>query len=213
MNHPTGIHLAACAFALGLLGNASAQAPVAPSAHDTSAVAPEGINSRYLLQAHFGKAVTDQDFPGQFQLITFGYTFCPDVCPTTLVDVAKALELLGDRARRVQPLFVTIDPERDTLKVLRTYVEFFHPRIIGLRGSPELTRRIAEHYKVRYEKVFAPGVAPEHYAVDHTAGIYLLGTDGAFLSKFAYGASAREIADRLTALIDANPLPPAREGR
>lgn len=187
--------------------------PAAGATHDITAAALEGINSRYLLQAHYGKAVTDQDFPGQFQLIAFGYTFCPDVCPTTLVEVAKVMDLLGERAVRVQPLFITVDPERDTLKVLRTYVEFFHPRILGLRGSPELTRRIAEHYKVRYEKVREPGAAPEHYAVDHTAGLYLLGPDGAFVTKFAYGTAPKDIADRLSALIAANPLPPTQERR
>ncbi|MBL8489406.1 MAG: SCO family protein [Rhodocyclaceae bacterium] len=191
-------------------GTAEAQ-PTGGSSHDITAAALEGINSRYLLQAHYGKAVTDQDFPGQFQLIAFGYTFCPDVCPTTLVEVAKVMDLLGERSARVQPLFITVDPERDTLRVLRTYVEFFHPRILGLRGSPELTRRVADHYRVRYEKVQEPGAAPEHYAVDHTAGLYLLGPDGAFVTKFAYGTAPKDIADRLSALIEANPLPPARD--
>lgn len=190
MNHPTGIHLAACAFALGLLGNASAQAPVAPSAHDTSAVAPEGINSRYLLQAHFGKAVTDQDFPGQFQLITFGYTFCPDVCPTTLVEVAHALELLGDRARRVQPLFVTIDPARDTLDVLKPYLEHFHPAFIGLGGSEQQIRAAADLFKVYYARDDATGAS---YGFTHSDRIYLIDRQGRVRATFANSTTDDEM--------------------
>ena len=160
-----------------------------------------GIVPRYLLMDHRGRAVTDQDFRGRFQLIAFGYTFCPDICPTTLAEMALILEKLGDQARRVQPLFISVDPERDTPEVLRRYTEFFDSRIIGLTGSPELVRRVADHFKVRYEKHWEPGAKPDNYSIDHSAGMYLLGPDGAFITKFAYAMPPQEIADRIRALM------------
>ncbi len=162
-----------------------------------------GIVTRYLLMDHRGRAVTDQDFPGSFQLIAFGYTFCPDICPTTLAEMSLIMDKLGTQAERLQPLFVTIDPERDTPEVLRRYTAYFHPRIIGLSGSPELVRRVADHFKVRYEKHLEPGAAPDKYSVDHSAGMYLLGPDGRFVAKFAYATPPTEVAERIRVLMDA----------
>lgn len=170
-----------------------------------------GIVSRYLLMDSKGRAVSDQDFRGSFQLISFGYTFCPDICPTTLAEIALIMEKLGSRAEHLQPLFVTVDPERDTPEVLRRYTAYFHPRIIGLTGSPELVRRVADHFKVRYEKHWEPGAEKDKYSVDHSAGMYLLGPDGGFLGKFAYATPPQEIADRIRAMMeDANLPPPAK---
>lgn len=152
------------------------------------------INPRYMLMDANGRGVTNEDFPGRFQLITFGYTFCPDICPTTLVAMAEVLQLLGDDAERLQGLFVSVDPERDTPAVLRTYTAFFDPRILGLTGSPELIKRAAQHFRVRYEKVVVKGQAPEHYAVDHSAGMYLLGPEGQYIRKFSFGTPPVEIA-------------------
>lgn len=159
------------------------------------------IVSRYLLMDTKGRAITNEDFPGRFQLISFGYTFCPDICPTTLAEMSLVMDKLGERAARLQPIFVTVDPERDTPEVLRRYTQFFHPAIIGLTGSPELVRRAAENFKVRYEKYRQPGAKPDQYSVDHSAGMYLLGPDGRFLIKFAYALPPQEIAERITALM------------
>jgi protein SCO1/2 len=170
-----------------------------------------GIISRYLLMDHKGRAISDQDFRGSFQLITFGYTFCPDICPTTLAEISLVMEKLGSRAEQLQPLFVTVDPERDTPEVLRRYTAYFHPRIIGLTGSPELVRRVADHFKVRHEKHWEPGAEKDKYSVDHSAGMYLLGPDGGFLVKFAYATPPQEVADRIRALMeDANLPSPAK---
>ena len=166
-----------------------------------------GIISRYLLMDTQGRAVSDQDFPGHFQLIAFGYTFCPDICPTTLAEMLLVMEKLGKQAERLQPLFVTVDPERDTPEVLSRYTAYFHPRIIGLTGSPELVRRVADHFKVRYEKHWEPGAEKNRYSVDHSAGMYLLGPDGRFLGKFAYATPPQEVADRIRALMDEVNLP------
>lgn len=179
----------------------AAPAWAAPSPADEAEVSQ--IVSRYLLMDTKGRAVTNEDFPGRFQLISFGYTFCPDICPTTLAEMSLVMDKLGARATRLQPIFVTVDPERDTPEVLRRYTEFFHTRIIGLTGSPELVRRAAENFKVRYEKYRAPGAEAGKYSVDHSAGMYLLGPDGRFLSKFAYALPPQEIAERIGALMEA----------
>jgi protein SCO1/2 len=176
------------------------------------AVEVSSIVSRYLLMDTKGRAVSNEDFPGRFQLIAFGYTYCPDVCPTTLAEMALVMDKLGERSARLQGIFVTVDPERDTPEVLKRYTEFFHPAIIGLTGSPELVRRAADNFKVRYEKYREPGAAPDKYSVDHSAGMYLLGPDGRFLAKFAYAQPPQEIAERIAALIaETKPPRPARK--
>lgn len=151
------------------------------------------VNSRYLLVGPDGQAVSDGDFRGRFQLITFGYTYCPDICPTTLVDIAEILKQLGEDADRLQAIFISVDPERDTPQVLKTYTAFFDKRILALTGSPELIQRAAHNYRVRYAKVIIPGRDPKNYVVDHSAGMYLLGPDGDFIKKFAYGRPVDEI--------------------
>lgn len=168
-----------------------------------------GITGRYLLMDANGRAVSNEDFPGQFQLVSFGYTFCPDICPTTLAEMAVVMEKLGKASERLQPLFITVDPERDTAAVLRNYTAFFHPRIIGLTGSPALVRRAADNFKVRYEKVRDPDAAPGQYAVDHSAGMYLLGPDGRYLRKFAFATAPLEIAGRIGEIMAASEARPA----
>ncbi|MBT9520581.1 MAG: SCO family protein [Dechloromonas sp.] len=155
------------------------------------------IIPRYLLQDPNGRSVTSEDFRGRFQLISFGYTYCPDICPTTLVEMAEILKQLGDSAVHVQPIFISVDPERDTGKILKTYTEFFDPRILGLTASPALVRRAADNFKIRYAKVLEPGTAPDRYAVDHSAGMILLGPDGAFIKKFAFAMPVTNITEQL----------------
>ncbi|MBI4742788.1 MAG: SCO family protein [Betaproteobacteria bacterium] len=160
------------------------------------------IVARYLLMDANGRAVTHEDFPGYFQLIAFGYTFCPDICPTTLAEMSVIIEKLGEQSQRLQPLFVTVDPERDTPANLRTYTAFFHPRILGLTGSPALVRRAADNFKVRYEKAREPGAPADQYAIDHSAGMYLLGPDGRYIRKFAYATPPAEIAEHIGQIMD-----------
>jgi protein SCO1/2 len=161
---------------------------------------PPGIVPRYLLADPRGQAVTHEDFRGRYQLVAFGYTSCPDVCPTTLLEMKEVLKALGEqRAAGLQPIFITVDPERDTGEVLREYTAAFDPRILGLRGSTELVRRAADSFKARYAKVREPGAPPERYTVDHSAGMWLLGPDGTLVLKFAYGTPARDLAERIAA--------------
>jgi protein SCO1/2 len=171
-----------------------------------------GLVSRYLLMDTRGNAVTNRDFPDHFQLLTFGYTFCPDVCPTTLTEMSLIMKRLGKLSDRLQPIFITVDPERDTLEVLNRYTAYFHPRIISLTGSPELVQRSADNFKVRYEKHHEPGGDPVNYSIDHSAGMFLLGPDGNFITKFAYATPPTKIAERIRAIIgDDDSPPPARQ--
>jgi protein SCO1/2 len=191
--------LAAPCLALLLAGPAAGQ-----SMHSLELLQSEeaGINPRYLLQDPNGRAVSEEEFRGRFQLIAFGYTYCPDICPTTLVEMAEILKQLGDKAAKVQPIFISVDPERDTGKVLKTYTEFFDPRILGLTGSPALVRRAADNFKIRYAKVREPGTAPDRYAIDHSAGLILLGPDGSFIKKFAFSMPVTEITAQIADLLD-----------
>jgi protein SCO1 len=176
--------------------------------HHVLAEESSGINPRYLLQDPHGRSVTNEDFRSRFQLISFGYTYCPDVCPTTLVEMAAILKQLGEQAERVQPIFITVDPERDTGKVLQTYTEFFDPRILGLTGSPALVRRAADNFKIRYAKVREPG--NDNYSMDHSAGMILLGPEGEFVKKFAFATPVDDIVKALGETLAATPQMPAR---
>lgn len=128
-----------------------------------------------------GKQVTDRDFLGKYMLIFFGYTFCPDVCPTTLGKMAAALDKLGAKADRVQPLFITIDPRRDTPSVLGDYTKAFSPRLIGLTGTTEQVATVEKEYRV-YAAEHRTGNGPNDYTMDHSGIVYLMGPDGRFLA-------------------------------
>lgn len=176
----------------------SAQPLAPPSTHATESEPPAATeaNPRYLLQASNGRAVMDSDFRHQFQIITFGYTFCPDVCPTTLTEMAAILKALDKEAPRVQALFFSLDPERDTLAHLRSYTRFFDERILAATGSADLVRHAARNFQVRYEKVVDPA-SPKHYSIDHSAGMFLLAPGGQFIARFPYGTPVDTIVVRL----------------
>src|SRR5208283_2809748 len=127
-----------------------------------------------------GKAVSDTAFRGRYMLVYFGYTYCPDVCPTTLTTVEQAMDKLGVEASRVQPIFITVDPQRDTPSVMKQYVEAFSPRLIGLTGSPDAIAHVAQEYKVYYAIHRTPGDNGT-YTVDHSSILYLMGRDGRFI--------------------------------
>ena len=175
-----------------------------PATAHTLAADDEPVSSivpRYLLQDPYGRPVSNENFRGRFQLIAFGYTYCPDICPTTLVEMAEILKALGEQANRLQAIFITVDPERDTGKVMKTYTEFFDPRILGLTGSPVLVRRAADNFRIRYAKVQEPGASAGPYAVDHSAGMVLLGPDGQVIRKFAFATPVAEICAQIRGYI------------
>lgn len=206
--HAAALCLALCA------AHALAAATVATAPHTEDPAESGNLTPRYLLQDHRGRVLTQESFRGRFQLVSFGFTSCPDVCPTTLLGIKNILDALGDRAERLQAIFITVDPERDSAAMLHEYTAAFHPAILGLRGTAELLQRAAESFKVRYEKVREPGAAPGIYTMDHSTGLYLLDSDGRFLAKFASTAPAPEIAARIGGLIDADRArpPPNRRG-
>lgn len=158
---------------------------------------PSTINTRYMLMDHFGKVITDMEFRGKYQLITFGYTHCPDVCPMGLAVMSAALKVLGKEADKIQPLFISIDPDRDTPRILYDYVTYFHPNLIGLTGTHVVIKRTASNFKVRFEKVVNEGDDADKYWMDHTASTYLIGPQGEFLAKFAYGISAETLVEKI----------------
>ncbi len=155
----------------------------------------------FTLVDHTGRTVTDKDFRGSFLLVFFGYTHCPDVCPLTLAQVSATLKALGKDARSVRPLFITVDPERDTPEVLASYVRVFHPAIIGLTGTLQQIRAVTKAYKAHYAKAplkTADKVSyPSHYKVDHTAFIYLMGPHGNFLEVFGFKTSPQKMAEKI----------------
>lgn len=161
----------------------------------------DGLGGRFILTDHRGSSVTEQDIRGQYSVFFFGYTSCPDVCPTGLSVLTQALELLGQNAAKVQPYFVSVDPERDTVKVLRDYVAYFDQRLIGLTGSKSMIRRVADQFRVKFEKGQSDPDDPALYNMDHTASLYLMAPDGSFITKFAHGISAETLADELTGII------------
>lgn len=188
---------------LALLAGGGAGATAADAAanarHLPASAEPAALQPRYLLMDPQGRAVAIDDFRGRFQLVTFGFVSCPDVCPTTLLEFKQVLALLGGEAQRLQPIFITVDPERDTREVLREYTAAFDARILGLTGSPELVKRAADSFRIQYEIVREPGAKADNYTMNHTAGMVLLDTQGRFLARFAYAMPASEIAERIRA--------------
>ncbi len=152
------------------------------------------VGGPFEMTAHTGETVTDKSFGDKTLLVFFGYTFCPDVCPTTLNRVALALDELGPDAASVQPLFITIDPARDTQEVLADYAAAFHPDILGLRGTPEETARVAKAYRAYFAKAETEDADPEHYLMDHSVLIYLMAPEGKFLTMFSHTAEPEDIA-------------------
>jgi len=155
------------------------------------------IGGKFLLLDHNGKLVTEKDFLGKYQMLYFGYTFCPDVCPTTLQVMSVALDSLGPKADMIQPYFITLDPERDTVQVMNRYINFFKIDLIGLTGSRSMTDRVAKQFRVRFEKVVEEGMDPGLYILDHTASVFLMAPDGRFITKFAYGISAKQMVEKI----------------
>ena len=146
------------------------------------------------------------DFKGKVVALYFGYTFCPDVCPTALIAVAQAFSQLSPaELAKTKGLFVSVDPQRDTLDVLKVYVPYFHPALTGLRGTEDETARIAALYGVRYMKQKAD--RDGQYPVDHSSFTYLIGPDGKLAASLPHGTPAQDIAARIRALLSAQPSP------
>ncbi len=161
------------------------------------AAADASVGGPFKLTEGDGKTVTDQDLHGKYTLIYFGYTVCPDVCPTTLQSVAAALDKLGSKAGGLQPVFITVDPQRDTPKAVADYVYAFSPRLIGLSGTPEEIGAVEKEYHV-YAAIHRTGPGKDDYTVDHSSVLYLMGPDGKFVAPLRADAKPDELAADLS---------------
>jgi protein SCO1/2 len=161
----------------------------------------EPIGGPFDLIDHTGQRRTDRDFRGKLILIYFGYTHCPDVCPTELLAISLALEKLGSAGDTVQPLFITVDPERDTPSVLADYLSSFHPRLVGLTGDPSAIRQVALAYKTFFAR--ADVDRADDYAVDHTGFIYVVGRDGRYLGFLPPQLPPDQIVDAIRPHLEA----------
>lgn len=194
-----GSAVAVTAMLLGLwITPLSAQSSTRSAAELMDAVMwnREPIGGAFALKDQTGKTRTDADFRDQLMLVYFGFTYCPDICPTDLQAIGLAMDQLGDDAVKVQPLFVTLDPERDTVEHLAQYVPLFHPRLIGLTGSVSDVAQAADAYRVYYKRV-KTGEKPDDYTVDHSAFIYLVDRDGKYLGFFPPGTDAPRLVEMI----------------
>lgn len=186
----TGFLIGALAGAAALVFNNRPQGP---------GVATTGkalVGGPFTLVDTSGKTVTDKDFRGRYMLVFFGFTHCPDICPAELQVMDAAMEALGDDAKKVAPIFISVDPERDPPEVVADYVKNFGDKIIGLTGSPEQIAAAAKAYRVSYAK-FPNEASTSEYSIDHTTLVYLMAPDGEYITHFPFGTSA----DKMSAAI------------
>lgn len=179
-----------------LLGGCNG-APDKPAFRLTDITGAE-FGRNFQLTDQYGKARTLEDFKGKVVVMFFGFIYCPDVCPTTMGELALVMKELGKDAERVQVLFVTVDPERDTPELLAQYMAAFHPSFLGLHGSAEATLRTAKDFKIFYQKQPLPGGG---YTVDHSAGTYVYDASGRIRLFSAYGQGAQKMLHDIRALL------------
>jgi protein SCO1/2 len=165
-----------------------------------AATSPVTVGGPFTLIAPDGTTVTDQTFRGKWLLVYFGYTLCPNTCPTTLNEIAIALKKLGPDAAKLQPLFITVDPQRDTREVLEQYTQSFDPRIVGLTGSPQQIDAVTQEYGA-YAARHKTGPGPEEYVMDHSTYLYVMDPGGKFVRAFDADTSGDRIADALRELL------------
>ena len=158
------------------------------------------IGGPFELVDHTGKTVTEESFGERHLLVYFGYAWCPDVCPTELIVMGDAMDELGALGDEVQPLFITVDPERDTVDALADYVPSFHPRLVGLTGSEEQIRAAAQAYRVYYRLNEAD--EDGDYLVDHTSYVYFMDPDGDYLTHFVFGQGPEKMAEVIRKHLD-----------
>jgi protein SCO1 len=198
----SGIWLAlACALVSAPIGANETTEPSATELIEGLLSGRAPVGGPFELTDQTGHRRSDADFRGKLVVVYFGYTYCPDVCPTELQSISLALDKLGAAADTVQPLFITVDPERDTPARLAAFVSSFHPRLIGLTGSLAEIRKTAIAYRTFFAKNGA--ATPDDYSVDHTGFIYLVGKDGRYLGFLPPGMAPDAIADAIRARLGA----------
>jgi protein SCO1/2 len=187
---PPPLLIAAAIIAILLIG---AGVWMALSNNKPAGLTAASVGGPFALQDGNGRTVTDRDLRGRWLLVYFGYTSCPDACPTTLTEVATAMDKLGEHADQVQPVFISVDPQRDTPQVVKDYVAAFTPKLLGLTGTPEQVAQVAREYRVYYA-IHRSGGGPGDYSVDHSSLLYLMGPDGRFVAPIRADESGEAIA-------------------
>ena len=183
--------LTACLLAVSLLLPVR-PAAAAPMRLEDYEAGPYALGGDFTLTNHLGKKTSLHLYQGSVVLVFFGYTYCPDVCPTTLTEIAQMKKKLGQDARRVQPLFISVDPERDTAPRLKSYLSNFNAGIVGLTGTEAEIRAVATRYQARFAR--NPGASKDGYLVDHTGFVYMLDPTGKVRYLFTYDAGAELLA-------------------
>ncbi len=201
--------VAALAASMTLAGSTAMSADGRPSALAPLKPPPE---TSFSLVDHQGRRVSEADFRGKYLLVYFGYTYCPDICPTDVQAMSEAVEILDAAGVSVQPIFVTVDPERDTGSQLADYVDAFHPRLIGLTGSREEIARTAKGYRARFFKLHYPvendsddedaEATKAEYTVRHTAFTYLVGPTARGLMTFPHGEQPDDMARKVIRMVN-----------
>ncbi len=197
-------------IALFLLGGVSAMSLYASQQAEKNAGQADVRRTRAIIGGaftmidHTGKTVTEKDYLGSYVLVYFGFTYCPDICPTELQVMTEALNMLSKKqSSQVKILLVSIDPERDTPKQLASYVSNFHANTIGLTGSAEQVKKMAKVYRAYYNKVPDKN-NPDGYTMDHSSIIYLMGPDGKYLAHFPYGTRAKVMSEKIASFMGKN---------
>ncbi|MCP4494455.1 MAG: zinc ABC transporter solute-binding protein [Gammaproteobacteria bacterium] len=161
----------------------------------------DGVGGRFILTNQLGETITEQEMKGKYGLIFFGYTSCPDICPTNMMVLSRAISMMKERSNSLQGYFITVDPARDTVKVLRDYLNYFDNRLMALTGSEQMIERVAKQFGVKFEKMAGASSNPELYAMDHTSSLFLMAPDGSFVTRFAYGINADDLAKQLLGIM------------
>lgn len=194
------ISIVVLAFVIAMAG--SDYFAKAPSNGAVNSDGTPTVGGPFTLTDTKGETVTDKDFAGKYMLVFFGYTYCPDVCPTALSDMSTALDMLSDaKVSKLTPVFISVDPKRDTPEHLSEYVTFFHPKLVGLTGTEQQIKDVAREYRVFYRLGEPSADDPLDYTVDHTSIVYLIGPDGKLVTHFSHGTTPEAMAERLGQLL------------
>ena len=189
----------ALSFAVGLAIKRSGSIPSAQE-DNLVAVTDDAFGGPFTLSDQTGKTVTEKDFAGKYRLIYFGFTYCPAICPTELSKITATLTALGPAGRNIVPVFITVDPERDTVDKMKNYVSLFHPSLIGLTGTPEQIKAVLKDYKIYAAKRQDEGMSD--YTMDHSSFIYFMGPDDRLLHIFKTQDTADSMAKTISGWLE-----------
>ena len=200
MNFRLALVALAAALVGGLLAFAVLEGPREQLSRALPSTGKALVGGPFTLVDHTGRTVTDKDFRGRYMLVYFGFTHCPDVCPSGLQVMVAALEKVGAKADQVTPILITVDPERDTPEQLASYVPSFHPRLVGLTGSPEQVAAALKSYRV-YAKKVEDAKSAAGFTFDHTSLLYLMDRNGEYVAHFTHATPVDRIAERLAKVL------------